>query len=121
METDVEQIVAVAQLTTEQLGGVSNAMNLYLTVTSGFLLVAYFIGKDLTRLQTTIITVLYVVFATFNTLAVMTYFQSAFYFGHTYGLGRVPSWPIYGMPILFGLGILACLKFMWDVRHPKTG
>ena len=120
MDADVEQIIAVAELVVELLGNGGSAMGLYVTVTSGYLLVAYLAGKDLTRLQTVIISVLYVTFATFNTLAVVSYFQSAFYFSHTYGAGRTPYWPVYGVGTLFSLGIFACLKFMWDVRHPKT-
>ena len=120
MDADVEQILAVAELTTELLGNAGSAMGLYITITSGYLLVAYLAGKDLTRMQAVIIAVLYVTFATFNTIAVVRYFQSAFYFGHTYGAGLTPYWPVYGLGSLFALGILACLKFMWDVRHPKT-
>ena len=120
MDADVEQIIAVAELTTEILGNAGSAMGLYVTVSSGYLLVAYLAGKDLTRMQAVIITVLYVTFATFNTIAVVSYFQTAFYFGHTYGAGLAPYWPVYGLGSLFALGILACLKFMWDVRHPKA-
>jgi hypothetical protein len=120
MDSDTEQVLAVAELVVAQLSGASNAMALYVTVTSGYLLVAYLVGKDLTRLQAAIISVLYVVFSAFNTFAVVSYFQVAYYYGHTYGTGLVPSWPPYGMGTLFIFGILACLKFMWDVRHPKT-
>jgi hypothetical protein len=72
-------------------------------------------------MQAVIIAVLYVTFATFTTIAVVSYFQAAFYFGHTYGAGLAPYWPVYGLGSLFALGVLACLKFMWDVRHPKKG
>jgi hypothetical protein len=50
---------------------------------------------------------------------VALFYEGAFYFGDTYGAGRAPYWPIYIVAILLSLGILACLKFMWDVRHPK--
>jgi hypothetical protein len=120
MDADTEQVLTTGQLVVEQLSAANGAMTLYVTVTSGYLLVAYLVGRDLTRLQTTIITVLYVVFAAMNTFAVVSFFQSAFYFGNTYGAGLAPSWPAYGTGTLFILGILACLKFMWDVRHSKT-
>jgi hypothetical protein len=120
MEADVEQILAAAQLSTEIFGQATETMNTYLTATSGYLLVAYFIGKNLTRLQAAIVTVLYGLFALFATIATVSYFENAFYFGHTYGVGRAPSWGSYGVSGLFCFGILACLKFMWDVRHPKT-
>ena len=120
MDADVDQIIAAAELSVEILGNAGSAMGLYVTVTSGYLLVAYLAGKNLTRLQAVIISTLYVSFAAFNTIAVASYFQSAVYFGHTYGAGRTPHWPVYVVATLFPLGILACLKFMWDVRHPRT-
>ncbi len=119
MDAETEQTLAVAQLVVEQLGGANGAMTLYLTVTSGYLLVAYLAGKELTRLQAAIITCLYVVFTTANTLAVISFFNAAIHYGHTYGPGRMPLWPPYTLGTAFFLGILASLKFMWDVRHPK--
>jgi hypothetical protein len=120
MTHDVDQILATATLVTELLGGASSAMSLYLTVLSGYLLVAYLAGKQLSFLQTTIVTVLFMFFTTTNTIATVSYTQSAYYFGHTYGEGRVPSWgaPVIGVLLFFG--IMAAVKFMWDVRHPKT-
>ena len=120
MDAENEQTIAVAQLVVEQLGGANGAMTLYLTVTSGYLLVAYLAGKELTRLQAAIITCLYVVFTTANTLAVISFFNAAIHYAHTYGAGRMPLWPPYTVGTAFFLGILACLKFMWDVRHPKS-
>jgi len=119
MDANVEQIIAVGQLTTEILGQAQSAMNLYLSAVSGYLLVAYFLGADLTRLQTTIITVLFIFFGIANTYAVMSYFDSAAFFGHTYGAGRAPLWAGPSTGVLFAGGILASLKFMWDVRHSK--
>ena len=120
MDADTEQVIAVGQLVVEQLGGAQGAMTIYLTGTSGFLLVAYLVGKELTRSQVVIINCLYATFASFGTLAAVSFFQAAFHFGHTYGAGMVPRWPAYSVGTLFTLGILASLKFMWDVRHPKT-
>lgn len=120
MDQNVEQIIAAAQLVTENMGQSQGAMSIYLTVTSGYLLVAYLVGKDLTRLQVTIITSLFVFFAGLTTFGVMSYMESAVYFGHTYGAGRIPIWIPYPTAIVFGGGIAACLKFMWDVRHAET-
>jgi len=120
MDPETEQVLAATQIVVEQLGGANGAMTLYLTVTSGYLLVAYLAGKELTRLQAAIITCLYVVFTTANTLAVISFFNAAIHYGYTYGTGRMPLWPPYTVGTAFFLGILACLKFMWDVRHPKT-
>jgi len=120
MDPETEQVLAATQIVVEQLGGANGAMTLYLTVTSGYLLVAYLAGKELTRLQAAIITCLYMGFTATNTLAVISFFNAAIHYGHTYGTGRMPLWPPYIVGTMFFLGILACLKFMWDVRHPKT-
>ena len=119
MDDNVEQIIEVAQLVADLTNSAHESLTLYVSVTSGYLLVAYLVGKDLSRLQVFIVTVLYAVFAAFNTLSATNYFYHAHYFGHTYGQGRAPEWPIYGLGILLSLGVLASLKFMWDVRHPK--
>jgi hypothetical protein len=94
-------------------------MSLYLTVSSGYLLVAYLVGKELSFLQTTIITTLFMFFTITNTVATVLYMQSAYYFSHTYGAGRLPGWTASVTGILLAAGILAAVKFMWDVRHPK--
>lgn len=120
MDADVEQVIAVAQLSTEILGQAQVSLNLYLTTVSGYLLTAYFIGKDLTRAQCLIITVLFVVFAGLNLVATWNYFENAVYFGHTYGEARTSVWAASAVIPVLILGILASLKFMWDVRHPKT-
>ncbi len=120
MDENVEQILAAAQLAIEHMAQAQDVMALYLTVTSGYLLVAFLAGKDLTRLQASIITTLFVVFQAISTFAVMSYFAGAVYFGHTYGAGRVPTWVGGTVGLVFAAGILACLKFMWDVRHAMT-
>ena len=119
MNPEVEQNLATATVVSELLSGSGDAMSLYLTVISGYLLVAYLVGKELTSLQTTIVTILFLFFGITNTVATMSFMQNAFYFGQTYGEGRVPNWwaPLTGT--LLALGIIAAVKFMWDVRHPK--
>lgn len=119
MNVDIEQLLATATLVTELTDAASSAMSLYLTVVSGYLLVAYLIGKNLTFLQTTIITTLFLFFCTTNTISTVTLMQTAYYFGHTYGEGRFPSWAAAVVGIILSGGILAAIKFMWDVRHPK--
>ena len=46
MDADTEQVLATAQLVVEQYSAANGAMTLYLTATSGYLLVAYLVGKD---------------------------------------------------------------------------
>jgi hypothetical protein len=95
-------------------------MTLYLTAASGYLIVAYFQGNNLTRMQVGVVTTLFIYFALFVTFGTFSFFQNAHYFGATYGLGRSMVWTgsVAGMVQLFG--IVAALKFMWDVRHNKS-
>ena len=119
MTDDVEQILATATLVTELLGNSISVVGLYLTVLSGYLLVAYLAGRELSFLQTTIITTLFVSFSIFNTVVMVSYLQTAYFYVHTYGLARLPGWATEVSAIMLAGGILAAVKFMWDVRHPK--
>jgi hypothetical protein len=120
MAPDVEQALATATLVTHLMGGASSAMSLYLTANSGYMFVAYLRGKELMVLQVVIITTLFVFFVSANTIATASYMHNAVYYRNTYGLGRVPSWGGGVMSTIQGLGILASVKFMWDIRHPKA-
>ncbi len=119
MTGEVEQILSAAALVNDLVGNASGAMGLYLTVISGYLLVAYLVGKNLTFLQTMIITTLFIFFAGLNTIATISYLNNAHFFGSTYGAGRMPGWAASVVGICLFSGILAAVKFMWDVRHPK--
>jgi uncharacterized membrane protein len=48
-------------------------MNLYLTVTSGFLIVAYLAGRKLTKSQLIIVSCLYLIFASLATYLTIGY------------------------------------------------
>ena len=120
MTNDVEQILTTAALVTELVGNASSAMALYLTVTSGYLLVAYLVGKELTFLQTIIISTLFIFFTSLNTVATISFMENAYFFGSTYGIGRMPGWAPNVVGVCLFSGILAAVKFMWDVRHPKA-
>ena len=119
MTEDVEQILATATVTTELIGQGLTASGLYFTAVSGYLLAAYFIGKDLGRLQAAIITVVFVSFTATTAIGAVSFYQQAVFFGNTYGLGHAPFWPVVSTGVIQSLGILVALKFMWDVRHPK--
>lgn len=119
MDADVEQAILVGQLVTELFGQAQTALTIYLTVTSGYLLVAYLVGKSLTTFQVVVVTGLFVYFGVISSLSVYGYYQSAAFWGQTYGLGRAEYWLWRVITPACILGILACLKFMWDIRHPK--
>lgn len=120
MDANVEQVIAVATLTTGLHGQAQEAMNIYLVVISGYLLVAYFLGKQLTSFQTWLLTGLFLTFSVANTGSVYLFWEEAHYWGKTYGEGRAHGSAGDYIAVVLVLGILASLKFMWDARHPKS-
>jgi len=100
------------------------AMTLYLTAMSGYLLVAYMVGAKLTRPQCAIITGLFLWFTIFVFLGTAGYFGRAAQLSGLYS-EFIPSgmtmdtWVVWWSGGLELVGILAALKFMWDVRHPR--
>ena len=120
MNEDVDQILATGAVVAELVGQVGDYTALYLTILSGYLIVAYIQGKHMSRMQTAIVTTLFVCWTFVNTVTSVSALNAAVYFGHTYGAGRAPEWGSLAIAVLQSLGTLAALKFMWDVRHPKT-
>jgi len=100
------------------------AMGMYLTVTSGYLIAAYFVGRQLTSLQAAIITGLFTWYTLHMTIGTFAYFGRAKYFYDSLevappglGMNSTLIFSAFGFELF---GIIACLKFMWDVRHPKA-
>ena len=119
MAKDVEQIMMTANVVIEILAWTTSLLALYVTAVSGYLLVAYLLGNQLNRIQVLTFTVLFVLFTVFNTAGTYSGLRAAHEFGSIYGAGRVPEYPAQISVVLMLLGIVAALKFMWDVRHPK--
>lgn len=106
--------------------GVLNGVAIYFSALTGYLIVAYMIGDKLTVMQSAIITVGFVVFAlllTFGTVGQAT--RAVFLIGKTseeYQSGiMINDTTVIVLTFLLVGGIAAALKFMWDVRHPKSG
>ena len=100
----------------------SGIMN-YFSILSAYLIVAYFVGTNLTRYQVLIITGLYLVMQTFVTWGIFIFFAATRMLTETITVGGwqpPPIKPIYVLIPLLIVGIVAGLKFMWDVRHPGT-
>jgi len=100
---------------------------IFLTILSGYLLVAFAIGAKLTSSQVAIVNTLYIVtslttlaaLASFNQVAMDFSLIAAEIRGVEKSLASYfPSYFIVGIDILL---MLASLKFMWDVRHKKKG
>ena len=103
-----------------------SALALYLTTVSGYLIVAYLAGKNLTASQTVIVSVLFIVFALFFGYGAVGYLRRGLLMAdelRTINPGEffgVAPWLVFLAAGLCFAGILASLRFMWDIRHPKT-
>ncbi len=98
-------------------------MTLYLSVVTGYLIVAYLAGSKLTKLQASFVTLLFVVFSVHFTLSSLGGFEGAYATHVEYFPDQIigPS-PVMnrGLAIFQIFGIFGCLKFMWDVRKKKN-
>ena len=102
---------------TALLNGGLASVGIYLTTVSGFLIVAYMAGRKLRRSQFFIISALFVSFSSLMAFTAYSLVQRAValeiaYEGVTDALDRGP----YVLMTLLVLGIVASLKFMWDIR-----
>jgi hypothetical protein len=101
------------------------ALSLFLTIVSAYLIAAFMAGDKLARRQVIIINTLFIIGAllfTYSTVGLLirqVYYASqlAKIETDTFLAGRAPIAPIIGLVQLGG--IAASLKFMWDIRHPK--
>jgi hypothetical protein len=97
-----------------------------MTALSAYLVTAYILGAKLTRSQTTIINTCFVVFSALGIFAVRGSGMRCLEFvaevqainpERGFALTSEVLWVIFSAMLL---GIFVCLKFMWDIRHPKT-
>ena len=120
--TEAELIEAL--MAAQDLAG--SSISLYLTTVTAYLLVAYFVGASLDRVQTIIISILFIVFAVSFLAAVQTSLDNALSLGNELQEFR-PDWFLLASTpfnllclIIDTGGVIASLYFMWHIRHPKT-
>ena len=97
------------------------------TLAGSFLVVAYQTGKKLTRSQILIIGTLFLISIGMTSFGIWGFFNAGVEFSAELaqlnpirpGRYATKAVPIY-MAICNFLIVLACFKFVWDVRHPKT-
>jgi hypothetical protein len=104
-----------------------NAFLAYITILSGYLVVAFIVGEQLSKHQALIITVGFIIFTMFATWGAVNFWNAAYVTGvklsssHPYLLSYF-DWlnPAHvAFVCMFGGQIAGC-KFMWDIRHPAT-
>ncbi len=110
--------------------GLWQAAQMYFTLVSAYLVVAYLIGAKLGKGQNAVITGLYLVWiagviqAQYTTSTqTMRISDQLLSMGSTilpYAAKSQTQAGIYSFIVVQVLGVVASLWFMWSVRHPKT-
>jgi len=115
----VEQ-VEIIELGREYISVGLEAMTLYLSVVTGYLIVGYTAGKNLSKFQIVVITSLFLAFAFFFTVGTYIFFIRA----HEIYLLSTPgayegATRLYALWIVSAqvLGVLASLAFMYDAQR----
>ena len=97
-----------------------------LSILSAYLVVAYMAGNKMTHSQVVIVNSLFVLVSIFLLWGAFTLVQRAIEMAtlaidmsNQRTLGPTPA-VARAIVVIFGVCPLASLKFLWDVRHPKT-
>ncbi|MFT4815647.1 MAG: hypothetical protein ACI9IQ_001140 [Cyclobacteriaceae bacterium] len=108
-----------AELTFSLLGYAMTAMALYFTIVSGYLIIAYMVGEELSKSQMFIVSSLFGVFALILAYASYSFFAEASNVGN-----RASSSIEYWLPSVIGIaesaGIIAAFRFMFDIRKKSS-
>ena len=120
--TEYELLDSVANYT--EAG--TSALMAYLTIVSGYLVAAYVAGRNLNGMQNAIVSILFLfmtsmfsfsAFANFSRAAVVVDKLEAMNPSEKFFLD---AWVAQATLAILVVGIIASLKFMWDIRHEKS-
>jgi small-conductance mechanosensitive channel len=100
-----------------------------ISIVSGYLVIAYFVGERLTRTQVSIMNTMYLAVAT-TTISGSYVALRDFMFARNEMASEIPEFAVYGVVakiyfwpffnmILHSFMVLASLIFMWQVRPPR--
>lgn len=105
-----EQLQTLVAMDSEAM----TAVAIYLTIVSGYLVVAYMAGRRLSLLQVMIVSVLFVAFALYFSITAHAWFRGAFSYSDNVGITY--SKTTFLLLWLQLAGIIASLWFMFDQR-----
>ena len=120
-------ILSEAELVQHFWSSVENglsALSLYVSVFTGYLLMAYLVGARLTLNQCFIATGAFLVFSGYNIWGNIAFWNTAYVVGKELEHVRPELLPIdlnpaYVAAVLLSIGVLGALKFMWDIRRSE--
>lgn len=110
-------------LASSHIANASDDLNRLAAAVTAYLLVAYRAGKDLTRFQVLVVNVFFTVIALQAGMGAMGENAAAVRFWRSAIGTDIGSMNILYNQIgmILGLGgLVACLAFMWRIRHPKS-
>ena len=115
----------MADLLTSTMNASVDVFSAYASLMVAYLVASYLVGQKLTNLQMAIISILFVVTASVMVWGTYSYISRAIPLADA--LEAMNPGVHYGaqpmtrniLTIAMSLGILACLRFMWDVRHSR--
>ena len=100
---------------------------LFITIFSGYMVVAYTVGKQLSRFQVTFVTFAFLLFSSSMTLGgvqaielVMEYSDELYVINNEKIEGVRRGFTVGLFYIVRALLVIGALAFMWQVRHPKA-
>ncbi len=118
------ELIQVAQ---ETWGNVISLIAITITILSGYLVVAYAAGRDMSRSQVAIVNTLYVLIFSLMLMSIYTLTMRATEMGQLSielstdrHLGPRPEIPVFLLAV-FSFCLVASLKFMWDIRRKGKG
>ena len=121
----IVELIGLAQGETQN----ALALNEYsLATLTGYLLIAYFIGANLTFFQVSFVNFLFILTRLASYFALQGVMERTRYFQEQVvdADPNIPVGPLAGgyggvvQTLLFTVITIGCLVFMWQVRHPKT-
>ena len=116
----------IRDLMNSTLSGSTSVLSVMISVISAYLIVSWLVGDRLTRSQVTWINLLFVTFGSLMILRWVTGYRIAMglqasLLQHTQDVATIITIEL--VTVVAGICVaafLGSLKFMWDVRHPKT-
>ena len=120
--TEYELVDAISSYATQ--GG--TFFTIWLTILSAYAITAYVAGKDLSPAQVLWLNCLYLFTVSLAIYGFYGSFSSqVHYIGKLYEIApdapqKINSTIVMLVTAIAAVGTLATLKFMWDIRHPKT-
>lgn len=116
----VMEIVDLIQIIEEAISAGMEAVALYITIVSGYLIITYSAGANISKYLAFLVTSLFVVFSLLFTGGSYNFFSGAHQysvlFGAEFGISPVSIWWARILASAELLGLVGCLVYMYQVR-----